>query len=280
MMEACLCRHGTDRMRVDAEQALAGLSMTSSFRGPAAFLAGVAMLLQADHDGADPVLATGAELCATRGGAPTRAAALAERAVVAIERGDWSAAREHSDQAVVLVTGSQLDLYVQSLLVHAVAARCAARDGDVSRARAEVALAARVRPRCTAAIPWSAQLLLQLAHAYLALADPAGARAVLRQVRDILARSPALGVIDQRCIELGLILDSISVSSVGASSLTAAELRLLPLLATHLSYRDIGERLHVSRNTVKSEVTSVFRKLGVTSRREAVETAEQTGLLG
>jgi LuxR family maltose regulon positive regulatory protein len=57
-------------------------------------------------------------------------------------------------------------------------------------------------------------------------------------------------------------------------------LRLLPLLATHLSYRDIGERLHVSRNTVKSEVTSVFRKLGVTSRREAVETAEQTGLLG
>ena len=61
------------------------------------------------------------------------------------------------------------------------------------------------------------------------------------------------------------MLDTIRVGAVGASSLTAAELRLLPLLATHLSYRDIGERLFVSRNTVKSEAVSLFRKLGVSS---------------
>ena len=170
-----------------------------------------------------------------------------------------------SDEAITVVTSASLDGYVQSLVVHAVAARTAARDGDVQRARAQVALAARARPRCTAAVPWSALFLLQLAHAYLALADPAGARAVLRQVRDIVLTSPELGTLEEQCAELGRTLDTMNVSSVGTSSLTAAELRLLPLLATHLSYREIGERLHVSRNTIKSEAVSVFRKLGVSS---------------
>jgi LuxR family maltose regulon positive regulatory protein len=52
------------------------------------------------------------------------------------------------------------------------------------------------------------------------------------------------------------------------------------LLATHLSYHDIGERLHVSRNTVKSHAVSIFRKLGVSSRSGAIELAEEIGLLG
>ena len=80
--------------------------------------------------------------------------------------------------------------------------------------------------------------------------------------------------------ELEQMLDTIRLGTVGASSLTAAELRLLPLLATHLSYRDIGERLHVSRNTVKSHAVSIFRKLGVSSRSGAIELAEEIGLLG
>jgi LuxR family transcriptional regulator, maltose regulon positive regulatory protein len=67
---------------------------------------------------------------------------------------------------------------------------------------------------------------------------------------------------------------------VGASSLTAAELRLAPLLATHLTFPEIGERLYVSRHTVKTQAISVYRKLGVTSRGEAVERMRATGLLG
>ena len=92
--------------------------------------------------------------------------------------------------------------------------------------------------------------------------------------------SAELGVVPEQFAELSLILDRISTDSVGASSLTVAELRLLPLLATHLTYREIGERLYLSRNTIKSEAVSVLRKLGVRSRGEAVETAERIGLLG
>jgi LuxR family maltose regulon positive regulatory protein len=66
---------------------------------------------------------------------------------------------------------------------------------------------------------------------------------------------------------------------VGASSLTTAELRLVPLLSTHLSFREIGERLHVSRYTVKTQAISVYRKLGVSSRSEAITRMQELGLL-
>jgi LuxR family maltose regulon positive regulatory protein len=62
--------------------------------------------------------------------------------------------------------------------------------------------------------------------------------------------------------------------------LTGAELRLLPYLQTHLTIGAIGERLFVSRNTVSSELASIYRKLGVSSRNDAVEQATRIGLLG
>jgi LuxR family maltose regulon positive regulatory protein len=62
-------------------------------------------------------------------------------------------------------------------------------------------------------------------------------------------------------------------------SLTAAELRLLPYLATHLTYPEIGQRLFISRHTVKAEATSLFRKLSASSRSEAINRAVEIGLL-
>jgi LuxR family maltose regulon positive regulatory protein len=55
---------------------------------------------------------------------------------------------------------------------------------------------------------------------------------------------------------------------------------VLPLLATHLSFAEIGERLYVSRHTVKTQAVSVYRKLGVSSRSQAVQRAQQLGLCG
>ena len=55
--------------------------------------------------------------------------------------------------------------------------------------------------------------------------------------------------------------------------------RLLPLLSTHLSFKEIGERLFVSPNTVKSQAISIYRKLDATSRSEALERAAEAGLI-
>ena len=61
--------------------------------------------------------------------------------------------------------------------------------------------------------------------------------------------------------------------------LPPAELKLLPFLPTYLSFRQIGEQMHLSPHTVKTQAISVYRKLGVTSRGEAIEHAIALGLL-
>jgi LuxR family transcriptional regulator, maltose regulon positive regulatory protein len=95
----------------------------------------------------------------------------------------------------------------------------------------------------------------------------------------ILQQRPALGVLPQRAAELRANVDTMQTGALGASSLTTAELRLLPLLPTHLSFREIGERLYVSRHTVKTQAISIYRKLGVTSRSETIDRMHELGLL-
>ena len=57
------------------------------------------------------------------------------------------------------------------------------------------------------------------------------------------------------------------------------DLRILRFLPTHLSFEQISQRLFVSRNTVKTQAIAAYRKLGVTSRSEAVERASSLGLV-
>ena len=53
----------------------------------------------------------------------------------------------------------------------------------------------------------------------------------------------------------------------------------MPFLSSHLSFREIGEQLFVSRNTVKTQAISIYRKLGVSSRSEAISRAADLGLV-
>jgi LuxR family maltose regulon positive regulatory protein len=64
-----------------------------------------------------------------------------------------------------------------------------------------------------------------------------------------------------------------------AEELTAKEHGVLRLLATRLSRREIGQRLYVSLNTVKTHQRAVYRKLGVENRNGAVTRARELGLL-
>jgi LuxR family maltose regulon positive regulatory protein len=131
----------------------------------------------------------------------------------------------------------------------------------------------------TYAIPAvSVQTLLELARSYLALADPGGAGAVLGQAQDIIRQRANLGTLPGIADDLQRQLIRIHERAIGASSLTAAELRLLPLLETHLSFREIGERLSLSFHTIKSQVYSIYQKLGVSSRSQAVARTHELGL--
>jgi LuxR family maltose regulon positive regulatory protein len=60
---------------------------------------------------------------------------------------------------------------------------------------------------------------------------------------------------------------------------SAAELAVLRCLASGLSRREIGVRLYISLNTVKTHIRELYRKLDVASRADAVARAEALGLL-
>jgi ATP/maltotriose-dependent transcriptional regulator MalT len=62
-------------------------------------------------------------------------------------------------------------------------------------------------------------------------------------------------------------------------ALTGAELRLLPLLSTHLSFPEIARELFLSRNTVKSQAISIYQKLGASSRSQAVARSRELRFL-
>jgi LuxR family maltose regulon positive regulatory protein len=123
------------------------------------------------------------------------------------------------------------------------------------------------------------RLRIELVKLTVALADRTAARHLVREIDDILRGCPALGVLVDQANELRCLLSSSSLTASGPSPLTSAELRLLPYLQTHLTLGAIAQRLYVSRNTVSSQVTSIYRKLDVSSRREAVAQATAIGLL-
>jgi LuxR family transcriptional regulator, maltose regulon positive regulatory protein len=153
--------------------------------------------------------------------------------------------------------------------------------GDRQAACQELVIAQRSRSLLTYALPYIAvQARTELARVHLALADPAGARTLLRETDELFRRRSGLGILGD---QVGALRDQLAKdrgSAVpGASALTAAELRLLPLLATHLSFPQIGGELFLSRNTIKSQAVSIYRKLGVDARSPAVARARDLGLL-
>jgi LuxR family maltose regulon positive regulatory protein len=280
LLRALLCRHGVDRMQADTQAALAELDPGSQWRPTAQLLEGICYLLAGETDRADLLLTQAAEVATEARALPAAAIALAERSLVAMDQQDWMKAATLAEQAERVVGAGELDGYVASALVHAVAARLAVHQGEVRQAQEQLARATRLRPLLTYALPYLAvQTLVELGRACLALDDHAGARAALRQARDILRRRPDLGILPTQVDELRSKLDS-SRGTVGASSLTPAELRLLPLLPTRLTFSEIGERLHLSQHTVKTQATSVYRKLGVSSRSQAVQRLQELGLGG
>jgi LuxR family maltose regulon positive regulatory protein len=95
----------------------------------------------------------------------------------------------------------------------------------------------------------------------------------------IVRRRSDLGVLPERLADVRRRVHESSTTLVGPSTLTPAELRLLPFLSTHLMYHEIAERLHVSKHTVKTQVVSIYGKLGASSRGEAVDLAIEVGLL-
>jgi LuxR family transcriptional regulator, maltose regulon positive regulatory protein len=277
VLRAVICRRGIDQMRTDADEAAHKLAAANVVAPVAILCQALARILSGDLDGTDALLEDAIRLATEVGGHEVHADALCERSLLAMAAGEWSRADSLASQAADALRPIRLE----RLLACAVQARTAMHRGDTAAAQRELVNAQRLRPVDTYAIPHLAvQARIQLIHVRLALADTAGAKTLMREIDEILKRRPDLGTLVGEARELRAWLSAERAPAArGVSSLTTAELRVLPMLATHLSFPEIGAEMFLSPNTVKSQAMSIYRKLGASSRNQAVIRSRELGLL-
>ena len=276
-LRALLCRRGVEQMLADAGEAVRRFAAAGIVMPLAVLLQGLARVLSGDLDGGDACLADAVSAGERVGGHEALAAALCERALLAIVRGEWSRAEVLAGQARTALQRAG----IEDLLDCAVQARVALHRADAPAARQELVSAQRLRHLLTYALPhFAVQARIELTRVHFALGDLTGARTLMREVDDLLKRRPGLGTLAGEAGALRARLAQERGSSVpGASALTAAELRLLPLLLTHLSFAEIGAELFLSPNTAKTHAVSIYRKLHAGTRGQAVSRARELGLL-
>ena len=281
LLRAVLCQHGVKQMRADADEAAHRFAAESVPEPAAALMQGVARVLSGDLDGGDASLGDAASVAEVTGAPDVAAVALCERSLVAMARGEWGKAQVLAGRARTVLRQAGTEECYATPLVCAVHARTALHRGDSSTARQELVSAQRLRPLLTCALPhFAVQARIELARVHLALSDPAGAWTLIREVDELLRCRPDLGSLVGEAEAFRARLSEEHGPGVpGISALTAAELRLLPMLPSHLSFPQIAAEMFLSPHTVKSEAISIYRKLGVSSRAQAVARSRELGLL-
>jgi LuxR family maltose regulon positive regulatory protein len=278
---ALSCPLGVDRMVEDARTAVRLELPGSPWRSTALAALGIAHVLTGQPEPAVKELTAAVE--PGRDGQRLAAAlARAELALLALGRGGRGA-EAHAQASLELVESAELRESVLAMLTYAVCAWVAARRSDVEAARRLAGAAQRLgADPSPAAFPWlGAQVAVVLGRVSLELGDPVAARMRVDEARQYLSRLLTDGILRTQVQDLAEQLSRHDgrVLAATAMSLTAAEVRVLQLLPTHLSLGEIAEELHVSRNTVKTQVAATYRKLGAGTRTAAVERGRELGLL-
>ena len=212
---------------------------------------------------------------------PGYAVARATLALIAVDVGRLSTARGHAEAARVVVGRiSSSRSWLGAVVAEAVGALLVA-EGDLAGAERELAYAERFVGDDIATVE-HAWLLVRLADVRRRRGRLDDAERTLGRAREELAElsdsGDALELASGVATELDEARRQASVGEI-LELPTAAEVAVLRLLATDLSARDIGRRLFLSPNTVRSHIRAICRKLGVGSRADAVARAEAAGLL-
>ncbi|MFN8175739.1 MAG: LuxR C-terminal-related transcriptional regulator [Solirubrobacteraceae bacterium] len=209
------------------------------------------------------------------------ALALSQLALMAIEAGDFDGAGDLAGRARSRVDGNRLNDYAPHAFTFAVSALVAARRGELDLAVSEARHSAGLLALVQHVSPWlTAQATVVLTRAQLRMGDLAAARALASDAQRALRGLPDAVLLHELLDDAWARIQASGLElPLGPSSLTTAERRVLQHLPSHLSFRQIGERLHVSQNTVKTQALAVYRKLDVNSRSDAVRRGQELGLL-
>jgi LuxR family transcriptional regulator, maltose regulon positive regulatory protein len=212
---------------------------------------------------------------------PSLVVARSTLALVAIERGRLVAAQGHAEKAKAAVgrigtSRSWLGANASAALGSVLAA-----EGSLVEAERHLASAERFFTDEVATLH-HAWLLVLLARVRLGRGRLDTAAETLRSARQALDELVDNGTVPALADEVERELEAAKGRSVSGELLelpSEAELAVLRLMATDLSTREIGERLFLSPNTIRSHRRALYHKLGVHSRTDAIARATELGLL-
>ena len=197
-------------------------------------------------------------------------------AAIEYERGHADAALAHALEALAVADRHGLGEHWAKSLSLTVQGQVHQHRGELEEAERSISSAVELARRGVASV--------EIAYALLALADVRRRRG-LREDAERLHNEARVAV--RSCADPGVLRELLAglerrlqltprkqdLGGPTPQALTDAELAVLRLLSTELSQREIGAELFISVNTVKSHARSIYRKLGVGTREEAVRRA-------
>ncbi len=267
LVRAGLARDGIQRMGADAAHAREHFEASSPWIPMCLFYEGVALSLAGETAAARARLEQGGHRAAA--GAPlVQALCLAQLALMAGDEGD-------AGRAATLAAHARAQIERCDLAGEPLAALVLAVGGDSHRAL-------ELLGRLPDPPPWyEAECRIALAREALRTTGPTRAAELLESACRAAGRISDAPMLVRRLEQVRNEIECSTACLGGADwALTAAELRVLRHLPSHLSFREIADRLFVSPNTVKTHARAIYRKLGVSCRGEAVDSARLAGLVG
>ena len=256
------------------------LPKDSGFRAASFLNEGVALILTRRPELGVASLREGERLASALGVHVVEANALAWQGLIALMDGDWARGAPLIARAADLVRAHDLDrLATSAMCVTAIALLQAARGSKVD-ARVTLGAARRLTGQVRQiAPPFAVAGPLIQARVALLLGDAGLARTLFAEARGHMGPDLAGTVLEDYLTSTQTLLHDVRVEGIAPDTLTPAELRVLQYLPSRLTFPEIGAHLFVSQNTVKTHALAIYRKLGTTSRNEAVDRARALGLV-
>jgi LuxR family transcriptional regulator, maltose regulon positive regulatory protein len=277
LLKAALAREGVKAMVEDARASAELFSGASPWISMCSLLEGVGLHLQGQRDRARLRLSEGARRAAVV--SPTiQVLCLAQLVLLAIEDEDWQAAEVLASQARAQLKRSGIDGYSVMTLGVATSSLACTLTGQPERAASDLRRGLKLLDQLQDFAPWYVvEARVVLARTAVRLDDAPLAARLLEEATRLLRQTPDAVVLGEWIEDTQAAVETVSGSRV--TDLTPAELRVLQYMPTHLSFSEIAEAIFVSANTVKTQAQGVYRKLGVSSRRGAVDEARRVGLI-
>ncbi|MBS1879562.1 MAG: hypothetical protein JST31_08620 [Actinobacteria bacterium] len=277
LAEAALARNGLAAMRETVAAVEPLLPEDDPWRSLTSLLDGVGMHLLGDADGARRRLKEGVRRGSV-GALDLQVISLAQLALIAIEGGDWQLAEEEMSRARAQIERTGLASYPVMAIAFATSALIRARQGRVARASEDLETGRRLLEQLDHFAPWyEIETKLALAGTSARLGRRGEAEEMLASAARQLPEVADDSVLSTWVEETGSVIGAAPAAE--SPPLTPAELRVLQFLPQHLSFPQVAARIHVSPNTVKTHAASIYRKLGCSSRDQAVRRAREMGLL-